>query len=60
MSTSVLRERSCASSRMMTLYRSKSPSFNDSLRSTPSVISISIASVKSSPARKASKGATHT
>lgn len=39
MRTSVLSERSCASSRMIQLYRSKSPSFKDSRRSTPSVMS---------------------
>ena len=39
MSTSVLSERSWASSRMMTLYLSRSPSFNDSRSKTPSVIS---------------------
>lgn len=40
MRMSVLRDRSCASSRMIQLYLSKSPSFNDSLNSTPSVMSV--------------------
>lgn len=39
MRTSVLSDRSWASSRMMTLYRSKSPSLSDSRSKTPSVIS---------------------
>ena len=39
MSTSVLNDRSWASSRMMTLYLSRSPSFKDSRSRTPSVMS---------------------
>jgi hypothetical protein len=39
MRMSVLSERSCASSRMMTEYRSRSPSLSDSRSMTPSVMS---------------------
>jgi len=41
MRTSVLKDLSCASSKMITLYRSRSPSFSDSRNKTPSVMSTS-------------------
>lgn len=43
---SVLNDRSCASSRINTEYRSRSPSFNDSRRRTPSVMTATSACAK--------------